>query len=545
MAEKCELADAIVVGSGAAGGWAAKTLSEAGLRVLVLEAGPEVTPGMVKGFEPFRMVDRIARYTSGRQRMQGFHPAYWGTGPDLWVDDIAQPITTPPGFPFNWIRSNQVGGRTWLWGGVCLRLSDYDMKEQTREGFGFDWPISYDDLAPAYDRIELSLGIHGSSEGLPQLPDGRFLDAHPLTTAERRLKEAVERTWPDRRVIHSRGIDGTEPPPAGQRWNRLSSCGSSLADAIRTGRTTLQPCSLVTHLIPGTGGKAKGVRYIDTKSGEQREATAPLIVLCASAISSVLILLHTAAENPGGSLADVPALGHYLMDHTCTASMASFRNVPYHAPYPRTGAGGFFIPRYQNLDSKSAAFRGGFGIWGAVQRKGFSGLPGSRTALGFIVAHGDMEPRFENRVELGKGKDAWGLPIPHIDCRYSGNDLAMREVMKESIVEIVDKAGGKARPLLAVFDFPGPGRIAARLEAGWKEPPPGSYSHELGGARMGTDPKTSVVDPSNRCWAMPNVLVTDGACWPSGGWQNPAHTIMAVTVRACELAVRSMKAGEL
>jgi choline dehydrogenase-like flavoprotein len=156
-----------------------------------------------------------------------------------------------------------------------------------------------------------------------------------------------------------------------------------------------------------------------------------------------------------------------------------------------------------------------------------------------------MEPRFENRVELGKEMDQWGQPVPHIDCRFSENDLAMRREMRRSIGEMLERAGGKAQTMLGILDFPGPWRIAARLEAGWKAPPPGSYAHEVGGARMGTDPKTSVVDSHNRCWVMPNVLVTDGACWPTAGWQNPALTIMAVTVRACELAVSSMKAGEL
>ena len=539
-------ADAIVVGSGAAGGWAAKTLSEAGLSVLVLEAGPEVFPEDVKSSGPLRMAKRFARVASGRQRMQGFHPAYWSSDPDLWIDDASEPITTPAGYPYNWFRSSLVGGRTLTWGGVCLRLSDYEMESASREGFGFDWPIRSRHLAAAFERIEEALGVHGTRDGLPQLPDGRYLEPHPLTASEMKLREAVERTWPERRLIPCRGIDGTEAPQAGRAWNRLSSCGSSLADALATGRTTLLPCSLVTHLVvDGSGRRARGVRYIDKRTGGWEEAEARIIVLCASALSSVLILLRTAADRPGGPLDEAGTLGRYIMDHVYTGSMVSIAGVPYHAPYPRTGADSFLIPRYQNLATRTDAFRGGFGVWGAIQREGFSGRRWSNSAIGFMVAHGDMEPRPENRIELGPGRDAWGLPVPHIDCRLSENDTAMREAMRASIAEMLDKAGGRMRSLFGFLDFPGPWRMVARLEKGWHEPPPGSSTHEVGGARMGEDPGTSVVDPRNRCWGLPNVLVTDGACWPTAGWQNSTLTVMAVTVRACELAVQSLNAREL
>jgi len=539
-----EPAEVIVVGSGAAGGWAAKTFSEAGLRVLVLEAGPELPAD--DGAHPLRMAKRISKVLSGRQRTQGFHPGYWGSDPDLWVDDIDYPVKYPPDAPFYWMRGNQVGGRTVLWGGVALRLSDYELQGATREGFGFDWPVTYEELAPAYDRIEVALRVHGTAEKLPQLPDGRFVHAHPLTASEQRLREALERAWPDRRLIPCRGIDGNEPPDPGQKFNRLSSCGSTLADALRTGKTTLRPNSLVTHILPADGGaRASGVAYIDTETGARREAHARLVVLCASAISSVLILLRTAAESSNGPLADLPALGHYIMDHVCAASMVSLPDMPYEAPAPRTGADSFLVPRFQNLDARAQDYRGGFGLWGTLQREGFHSFPGMRSALGFVVAHGDMEPRFENRVELAGDRDIWGLQVPYIDCRFSENDLAMRKAMRQSLEEVLGQAGGKARTMLGALNFPGPWRLVAQLEEGWKAPPPGSYAHEVGGARMGKDSKTSVVDPRNRCWGMPNVLVTDGACWPTAGWQNPALTIMAVTVRACELAVGSMKAGEL
>ena len=232
---KDDTADAIVVGSGATGGWAAKVLSEGGLEVLVLEAGPPVPPDHWY-IEPFRMVRRLINYANGARRMQSFHPAYWASNPDFFIDDRTGPLTTPPGRPFHWIRSRQVGGRTLLWGGVTLRMSDHELKSFSRGGFGVDWPIGYADLAPWYDKVEQGIGIYGKADALPQLPDGVYLGSRPLTAAEERLRQGVESTWPDRRVIVSRGIDGSLPPVNGETWNRLTSCGSSLADAVKTGQ---------------------------------------------------------------------------------------------------------------------------------------------------------------------------------------------------------------------------------------------------------------------------------------------------------------------
>ena len=534
-------AEAVVVGSGAAGGWAAKVLSESGLDVLVLEAGPEAAPDPGGGIGFFPMVGRLLHYAAGKRRMQSFHPAYWGLNPNHFIDDRTEPFTTPPGRPFNWIRSRQLGGRTLLWGGVMLRMSDHELQAGSRQGLGLDWPVTYADLAPWYDRVEQYQGVFGTAESLPQLPDGPYIGSRPLTAGEEKLRECVEAAWPGRRVIPSRGIDGTLPPSPGQAWSRLTSVGSTLADALRTGRTRIQTNAIVSHLLPdGQSGRAEGVAYVDRANGERHEVHAGLVVLCASTISTLQVLLRTAARFPRTPLNDLPALGRYLMDHVSTSAIFSIGGVPFQPPQPRTGAHGFLIPRFVNLDSRQAAFRGGFGVWGAVQREGFSSGPRSDSAIGLLVAHGDMEPRTENRVTLGEGVDRWGLRIPHIDCSHSGNDRLLRAAMQESVAEMLAASGGWIRDHFAPYDFPGPWRIAVRLERGWKNPPPGSYAHEVGGARMGTDPGSSVVDPRNRVWGMPNVLVTDGACWPSSGWQNPTLTIMAVTHRACSLAAESL-----
>ena len=539
-----EQADALVVGSGAAGGWAAKVLSEAGLEVLVLEAGPEPEPEPSRGIGLVPMVHRLIRYAGGRQRMQAFHPAYWASNPSHFADDRSEPFTTPPDRPFNWIRSRQVGGRTLVWGGILLRLSDYELKSGSRAGPGPDWPISYSDLAPWYDQVEQSLGVCGTREFLPQLPDGRYLYSRPLTTGEEKLRSAVAAAWPDRRVIPARGIDGSLPPAPGQAWNRLTSIGSTLADALATGRTRIRAEAIVSHLLPGSDpSRAEGVVYVDRRTGQRMQARARLVVLCASTIATVLILLRTAAQYPQSSLARSPALGRYLLDHVCTGAIFTIDGVPYQPAQPRTGAHGFLVPRFANLESQAPAFQGGFGVWGAIQREGFASAPGSKHAVGFLVAHGDMEPRERNRVTLGNGVDRWGLPLAHIDCAHSENDLRLRSEMKAAVSEMLAAAGGQVRDYFGRYDFPGPWRIAVRLERSWRDPPPGSYSHEVGGARMGRDPLTSVVDPDNRLWGMPNVLVTDGACWPTAGWQNPTLTIMAVTHRACSLAVRSLGAS--
>ncbi len=539
-----EYADAIVVGSGAAGGWAAKVLSEAGLSVLVLEAGPRAAldPG---GVEPFRMVRRLLHYAEGRRRMQSFHPAYWASNPDYFIDDRTEQFTTPRGRPFNWIRSRQLGGRTLLWGGVSLRLSDFELKAGSREGLGTDWPLSHADLAPWYARVEQALGVCGTSEALEQLPDGVYAGSRPFTAAEDRLRKAVESSWPGRRVIPCRGIDGTLPPVPGEQWNRLTSCGSTLADALRTGRTRILTRAIVSHVIPGQDGRAAGVGYVDGESAELHEAHGRLIVLCASTVCTLSILLRSARRSPRSAFSSLPALGRYLMDHVCTSDIFAIGDVKFEPPRPRTGAHGFLIPRFVNLRPGTERFRGGFGIWGAIQRQGFYGMRLSRSAVGLVVAHGDMEPRAENRVTLGEGMDRWGLEVPHIDCSHSENDRLLHRAMRESIEEMISHAGGWIRRHFGFWDFPGPWRIAVRLEQAWKDPPPGSYSHEVGGARMGTDPDTSVVDARNRLWGMPNVLVTDGACWPTAGWQNPTLTIMAITHRACALAADSLRAGEL
>ena len=531
--------DAIVVGSGAAGGWAAKELTEAGLSVLLLEAGPGERPPASAGRA---WATRLWRHARRTQATQELHPIYWDKDPDLFVNDAEQPYATPAGRPFVWIRGRQLGGRTLLWGGVTLRLSDYELCAGERDGCGPSWPIRYRDLAPYYDQVERFLGIHGTVEGLPQLPDGRFVGARPLTGAERRVACEVASAWPDRRLIPSRGLAVTQQ---GGPETRLASVGSTIAAAHATGRLRIRTGAAVSHLIPDrrTGG-AGGVAFVDAATGSARAERARLILLCASTIETVRILLTTQAEHPELPVSDSDCLGRYLMDHVLTGTVVEVEGVPYEAPAPRTGADSFLLPRYQNLAAAEPYLRG-FGLWGGIQREGFAGRRGG-PARGFIVAQGEMLPRAGNRAVLDDARCADGLRRVRIDCAWGDNDRAMHAAMVAAIAETMQAAGGRTRALFgALTRLPGPLGLPGRLERFWSAPPPGAFAHEVGGARMGSHPADSVVDARNRCWSLPNVLVTDGACWPTAGWQGPTLTIMALTARACALAAADLRRGEL
>ena len=535
-----EVADAIVVGSGAAGGWAAKELTEAGLRVLLLEAGPERTPaGAGRAW-----ATRLWRHARGVQPVQELFPHYWIKDPNLFVKDVEQRYSTPPERPFVWVRGRQLGGRTLLWTGVALRLSDYELAAAERDGHGPSWPIRYRDLAPHYDRVERFLGIHGTREGLPQLPDGRFVGARPLTRAERRFGDRVAVAWPERRLIPSRGL-ALEWRGGGEA--RMTSAATSIAAARATGRLRVRTGAAVSHLLPGCrAGGAGGVLYLDAATGAARAARAPLIVLCASTVETVRILLTTRQEHPELPVSESDCLGRYLMDHVILGKAMEMDGVPYDPPAALTGADSFLVPRFQNLTRTGAEpYLRGFSVRGMIQRRGFAGRRG-RPARGMLLAHGEMLPRRDNRVELDGNPGGDGLPGVRISCAWGDNERMMHAAMGAAMEEMVRVGGGRTvRKYGAFARLPGLLGLPARLESFWLAAPPGAAVHEVGGARMGSDPRSSVVNASNRCWDMPNVLVTDGACWPTSGWQLPALTIMALTARACALAAVDLHRGEL
>lgn len=505
--------DAVVVGSGATGGWAAKELTERGLRVALLEAGP---------LFPFD-VDAVpaAEDLRGRQPIQSLNYAFSPSTAHLFIDDRENPYSCPEGKPFHWIRSRQVGGRLHLWGRVAMRMSDHEFKAADRDGVGEDWPISYADLAPYYDRVERFMGVCGAPEQLSQLPDGAFVPPPRLTSGEQALKSAIQRRWQTRRLTSAR-LAARSPD-------------AMLTAGMRTGRLTLSPNTIASHVVVDRKtGRALGVAVVDRVTRREREVNGRVVVLCASAIESARLLLNSATpEHPDGLGNSSGALGHYLMDHA--------RGIDFEGVAPRASRQatdeiphGGYIPAFRNITERGVDFVRSYGVelqvFPAVARRSRRRRLRRRPQGGWywLSAFGEVLPAFENHVSLDRTKtDAWGIPCAHIDCAYGENELAMARDEFRCVQEMVESAGFHVH------------KSSANLA------PPGSSSHELGTARMGNDPNTSVLNAQNQSWDVKNLFVTDGACFTSGGFQNPTLTMMAITVRACDHIVDQLKRREL
>jgi choline dehydrogenase-like flavoprotein len=509
MAKVGEPYDAVVVGSGACGGWAAKELTENGLRVALVEAGPLFSStGDSLGPAP---VD------GERQPIQSQCYALSDSTSHLFVDDLENPYSFPEGKPFYWIRGRQVGGRLHTWQRVFPRMSDYEFKAASRDGVGEDWPISYADLAPYYDRVEKYLGVYGTREQLPQMPDGPFLESPQMTAGEQRFKAAVERRWSTRRVTSMRVTRNTP--------------GATLAPAMKTGRLTLCPDSVARHVVMNRQtGTARGVSVVDRGTRRDREVNGRIIVLCASTIESTRLLLNSATpEHPTGLANSSGALGHYLMDHIYGIGLdgiAPQRSRDANEPISY----GALMPAFRNITENDVDFVRGYEVELQVTPPAEARPPGLRNRLRprggqfWMRAFGEVLPRFENHVSLdASATDAWGIPTVHIVCTYGENELKMATDQLQCAREMVEAAGFhviKAYPDLA---------------------PPGLSTHEMGTARMGDDPSSSVLNPYNQSWDVKNLFVTDGACFPSSGYQNPTPTMMAITVRACDYIVEALK----
>jgi choline dehydrogenase-like flavoprotein len=537
--------DAIVVGAGATGGVAAKVLAQRGLSVLVLDAGPQLGPEVITSNSLSQGWRRLVNLATRTQSYQALHPGYWKANPKLFVNEQENPYSTPEDRPFYWIRGRQVGGRSLTWGGITLRLSDYEFKAASHDGYGQDWPINHSDLAPYYDELEQDFRVRGNRDGLPQLPDGHYSEPSVLTPAETYLQEIVNGQLETCRLIASRGFPLHRPTPDNP-WPRSSSVGSSLRQALATGRVTVQPDAVVSHLtFDPTTRQATGVEYLHRLDKTCHGARGNLVVMCASTIETVRILLHsTELHQPGGLANQSDLLGRNLMDHVSTMQFFALPQFPQlRQSFDLSGCDSFYIPRFTNLQGQSADFLRGYGLWGGVQRVDIPALfrQTGNQAIGFLVGCGEVLPQSDNRVQLSPDQvDAWGIPTAHIDFTWSNNERLMLAHMQDQIRHLVELAGGRCLRLSELLRAPlMAGILGAIEECSMLAARPGYYIHEVGGAPMGTSPNHSVVNPFNQCWDAPNVLVVDGACWPTSGWQNPTLTEMAVTARACSLIAKT------
>jgi choline dehydrogenase-like flavoprotein len=559
MAEKSY--DAIVVGSGANGGWAAKELCEAGMQVAVLEAGRQLDPSTdfsehtlphelpLRGRQDPRNA-AFARRPIGRRNY-----ACEETTVSFFADEVDHPFTFPPKRPFWWIRGNQVGGRTILWGRQSYRMSDWDFKATSRDGFGDDWPISYADVAPYYDKVEQFIGVSGSREGVEVLPDGDFLPPMALSCGEHMLKDVVDGMG--RHLFIGRAAVLTRPHAGRAACHYCGPCHrgcltssyfssptSTLPAAAATGRLTLIPNALAHRVTVDGEARADGVLYFDTTSGEEHRVRAPIVILAASTLASARLLLTSADDRFPNGLANSSGLvGRNLMDHIFAVGADGYLPL-------RRGAkaelakrpNGIYIPRFRNVGTRESGFIRGYGYQGGESVTVFEhaySMPGfgadwkarvkSETAARVsLTGFGEMLARPENRCYLDpEVKDAWGVPVLRIDVQHGDNERAMARDMIEQAVAMLEAAGAE--------------EIATRTEL----PPPGFAIHEVGTARMGLDPRTSVLDPWLGTHDVKNLFVMDGSCYVSIGCVNPTLTMMALTVRACEHLVSEAKAGNL
>lgn len=553
--------DAIVVGSGISGGWAAKELCESGLNTLLLERGRNVEH--IKDYptaslNPWDFAHRLQLSEQDRLENPVQSTVYDESCRHFFVSDREHPYIQDK--PFNWIRGYHVGGRSLVWGRQTYRLSDLDFEANAKDGHGADWPIRYKDIAPWYDHVERFIGISGQAEGIPHLPDGIFLPPMDMNCVELHFAETIKTRYTDRTVIHgrvanlSRGWNGRGPCLARNLCMRgcpfggyFSSNSATLPVAMTTGNLTLRPHSIVYEVMyDEQKGRATGVRIIDELTRQTYEYYAKIIFLNASTIATTSILLQSVSRRfPNGFGNDSGQLGHWLMDHHISSGAwgehEGFTDQYYKGRRPT----GIYIPRFRNVDeqTKHPGFLRGYGYQADGERREWHDTMKMDDSFGADLknrlstpgpwsmrmgAWGECLPDYNNHITLDKQqKDKWGLPLVRISFEYGSNEKAMREDIMANAAEMLTVAGFRR---VQPFDY---------------NPPPGMAVHEMGTARMGRDPQTSVLNGHNQVHAAPNVFITDGSCMPSGGCQNPSLTYMALTARACRFAVEELKRNNL
>jgi len=555
--------DAIVVGSGITGGWAAKELTEKGLKVLMIERGRMIEHGT--GYEtetkaPWEMEFRgegDAKLYAAEYAVQRLNRHFTEFTQNHFVNDKDNPYAVADGTQFNWWRSYQLGGRSLTWGRQSYRWSDYDFGANKLDGYGTDWPIRYADVAPWYDHVEEFIGVSGAAEGLASLPDGRFQPPMPLNVVEQHVRAKIAERWPDRCLTVGRTANLTEAKEGRSKCQFRSICArgcsygayfstqsSTLPAAQKTGNLTLLTDSLVEAVDydPATG-KATGVRVLNVKTGERSRYGARIIFLNAGSFNSVHLMLRSRSEAfPNGLANRSSVLGTHIMDHASTLStmalMPGFEDRTSFGNRPT----GVIIPRYRNLDKKDGDFTRGYSFQGGALQSGWTAAkrsPGigknykdQNHKVGpwrmVFVGFAESLPRVTNRLTLDVVKrDPQGLPQLNVHFEHGDNEMKALADAKSEAAAMMEQAGGH---VIMGFDTPGVG---------------GSAIHEMGGARMGHDPATSILNKWSQAHDIPNLFVTDGAQMSSSACQNPSLTYMALTARACDHAVSLLQEGAL
>ena len=544
--------DAIIVGSGISGGWAAKELCEKGLKVLLLERGTNVVhpnyPTSTKDPWDFPHHIHLSQEDIKQHYVQSRHWSFREDNKHFYINDIDNPYDESK--RFDWVRADKVGGRSLLWSRACYRWSDLDFEANLKDGHAIDWPIRYMDIAPWYDYVESFIGVSGNIDGIPQLPDGVFQPPFEMNAVEKFFKGKIETSYADRKVIIGRTANLTKPVKGrGQCQARdlcdrgcpfgayFSTNSSTIPAAFATGNLTVKPYSLVNKVLyDEQKQRASGVEIIDMETNQTEEFYAKLIFLNAATVATAFILLNsTSTRFPNGLGNSSDQVGRNLMDHhkglSASARVEGFEDMYYYGRRPTN----IYIPRFKNVKEKEKNFLRGYHYGGNASRgrvQSDSGIGAafkeSLTEPGEwrmgLYAFGECLPYADNRITLNHDKkDKWGRPIITINCEFKDNEKAMHEDMGTTAKEMLEAAGFKGISIRNNISFPG------------------NANHEMGIARMGKDPTTSVLNSFNQMHEVPNVFITDGSCMVSSSCVNPSLTYMALTARACDYAVKELK----
>jgi len=553
--------DAIVIGSGISGGWAAKELCEKGLKTIMLERGKNIEH--VKDYPSANKEAWDFPHRGRRtQKMIDDYPVLKRDYPlnetnlDWWASDKDSPYTEIK--RFDWFRGYHVGGRSLMWGRQSYRLSDLDLEANAKEGIAIDWPIRYKEIAPWYDYVERFAGVSGSVEHLPQLPDGQFLPPMQMNCVEKDVSARIKEHYKGQRtMIIGRTAHVTAPLPDRQQCQFRNKCwvgcpfggyfstqSSTLPAAMKTGNLTVRPWSIVTKILYDKDKKrAIGVEVLDAETNKTYTYNAKIIFLNASTLNSAWILMNSATDVwPDGLGSSSGELGHNIMDHHLGVGAGGTVEGYEDKYYYGRRANGIYIPRFRNLFGDKRDYLRGFGYQGSASRQNWSHdvpeyaigaeykdaltEPGNWT-MG-IGGFGETLPYHENQITLDKNKkDKWGLNVLAFDVEYKDNEKKMRKDMMQDAIEMLEAAGVKN-----VKGRDGDGTLGRGI-------------HEMGSARMGADPKTSVLNKWNQVWDAPNVFVTDGAFMVSSACHNPSLGYMAFTARAADHAVSELKKGNI